>query len=259
MADVKISELDQLTAPVADDILPIVDDPAGVPETKYITAQDLLGVPHEFGAKTSNTETLTGNKTLVDTDPEVHYLDPGGAGRNVVLPAVGEDNHSYLIVNTADAAENLTVKDAGAVVICVIGQGEARMLVSDGSRWKCAEKRLAAIEVVIGNGVDVITTGVKGFVEVPKACAIVAWRVVGDASGSIVIDVWKDTYANFPPTVADTITAAAKPTLAAAQKAEDVTLTGWTTALNAGDWLGFNVDSAATVKQVTLSLRVLVD
>ena len=32
-------------------------------------------------------------------------------------------------------------------------------------------------------------------------------------SGSIVIDVWKDTYANFPPIVADTITASAKPTL----------------------------------------------
>ena len=58
-------------------------------------------------------------------------------------------------------------------------------------------------------------------------------------SGSIVIDVWKDTYANFPPTVADTITASAKPTLSSATKSDDTTLTGWTTAVTAGDVFGF--------------------
>jgi hypothetical protein len=71
-----------------------------------------------------------------------------------------------------------------------------------------------------------------------------------------VVDIWKDTYTNYPPTVADTITASAKPTLASATKSQDTTLTGWTTTFAAGDTLRFIVDSATTVTRVTLALRV---
>jgi hypothetical protein len=97
---------------------------------------------------------------------------------------------------------------------------------------------------------------VKGYIEVPFACTITAVRLLADVSGSIVVDIWKDTYANYPPVDADSITAAAVPTLAAAIKYQDTTLTGWTVTVAAGDILGFNVDSAATVKIVTLSLTV---
>jgi hypothetical protein len=116
--------------------------------------------------------------------------------------------------------------------------------------------RLATIQVILGDGVNVLSTGVKGFLEVPFDCVIEAATLLADVSGSVVVDVWKDTYANFPPTVADTITASAKPTLSSAQKAQNTTLTGWTTALTKGDILAFNVDSASTLHQVTLSLRV---
>ena len=77
-----------------------------------------------------------------------------------------------------------------------------------------------------------------------------------DQSGSIVVDVWKDTYANYPPTVADTITASAKPTVSTATKGQVTTLTGWTTSITAGDIIGFNVDSATTVQRCTISLKV---
>lgn len=112
------------------------------------------------------------------------------------------------------------------------------------------------IAVIIGNGVDVISTGVVGSLEIPFACTINQVTLLADQSGSIVVDIWKDTYANYPPTVADTITASAKPTLSAAEKSQDSTLTGWTTSISAGDILRFNVDSATTVTRVTLSLKV---
>ena len=48
----------------------------------------------------------------------------------------------------------------------------------------------------------------------------------------------------------------AKPTLSAAAKSQDTTLTGWTTAFTAGDIIRLNVDSATTVTRVTLSLNV---
>jgi hypothetical protein len=112
------------------------------------------------------------------------------------------------------------------------------------------------IPVVIGDGVNVITTGYKGHIEIPFFCTLKAVRLVGDVAGSIVIDIWKDSYANLLPTVADSITASAKPTLSSALKSQDITLTGWIRSIAAGDWLSFNVDSIATLKQVTLSLTL---
>jgi hypothetical protein len=115
--------------------------------------------------------------------------------------------------------------------------------------------KTGAIEVVIDGGGSAISTGIKGDVEIPFALTITQATLLADQSGSIVIDIWKDTYANFPPDVADTITAAAKPTISAATKSQDATLTGWTTSVSAGDILRFNVDSAATVTRVVLSLK----
>lgn len=116
--------------------------------------------------------------------------------------------------------------------------------------------RTTTLGIVIDGGGAAITTGIKGDLRVPFACTIVKATVLADQSGSIVVDVWKDTYANFPPTDADSITASAPPTLSTAVKSEDATLTGWTTSIAAGDILRFNVDSAATVERVVVQLDV---
>lgn len=110
------------------------------------------------------------------------------------------------------------------------------------------------IPFVIDGGGAAITTGIKGDLEIPFACTLTQNTLLADQSGSIVIDIWVDSYANFPPTVADTITASAKPTLSTATKSQDATLTGWTTSIAAGSILRFNVDSASTVQRVTLSI-----
>lgn len=115
----------------------------------------------------------------------------------------------------------------------------------------------SGIEVVIGDGTNVITTGVKGYLEVPFDCEIQTVTLVSGLTGSIVIDIWADDFAAFPPTNADSITGGNEPELTSDQTYQDGTLTGWTTSLTAGDWLAFNVDSAATVTQVTLSLVVV--
>jgi hypothetical protein len=95
-------------------------------------------------------------------------------------------------------------------------------------------------------------------VVIPFTCVITDVTLLADVSGSIVVDIWKDTYANFPPVVGDAITnPASYPTLSTAIKSVDSTLTGWTTALTEGDTLRFNVNSAATVTRVLLSLGVI--
>lgn len=115
----------------------------------------------------------------------------------------------------------------------------------------------SSVQFIIDGGGSAITIGVKGDIRFPFACTITKVSVLANESGSIVLDLWKDTYANFPPTVADTITASAKPTLASATKAEDSTLTGWTTAIAAGSTLRVNVDSITTCTRVALVIEYL--
>lgn len=99
-------------------------------------------------------------------------------------------------------------------------------------------------------------TNDQQWVRVPFACRITGGSVMADVSGSCVVDVWVDTWANYPPTDADSITASAPLTISSATKSEDTTLTGWTRDLSKGDVLVFNVDSATTVAQVTVQLDV---
>ena len=131
-------------------------------------------------------------------------------------------------------------------------------IIQSGSNKRAAATLFTtgSVTFVIDGGGSVITTGEKGDITIPFACTINEWTLLADQSGSIVVDVWKDTYANYPPTVADTITASAKPTISATTKGQSSTLTGWTTSISAGDILAFNVDSISTIQRVTLSLNV---
>jgi hypothetical protein len=114
----------------------------------------------------------------------------------------------------------------------------------------------AGLEFQIDGGGSVITAGIAGWLEVPFDCTITAARLLADQTGSIKIDIWKDTYANYPPTNADTITGGNEPEISAAIKDEDTTLTSWTTSLTKGDILYFNVDSVATIERCLVSLSV---
>lgn len=113
-----------------------------------------------------------------------------------------------------------------------------------------------ALVWVIDNGNTVIPAGQWGHLEIPFACTINRATLLAKQVGSIVVDIWKDSYANFPPADGDSITASAPPTITGAQKSQDSVLPGWTTAIAAGDILAFNVDSCATITRLTLSLKV---
>lgn len=139
---------------------------------------------------------------------------------------------------------------------------------SSGSAWQSfddsgsvpAGAGTHVIGIVLDGGGADITTGVKGFVSAPFAGTITGARLLSidaaSTAGSIVIDVWKDTYANYPPVNADSITASAPPTLSSAAKSNDTTLTGWTTSVSAGDVFGFNVDSCTGITKCILQLTV---
>ena len=113
---------------------------------------------------------------------------------------------------------------------------------------------VSSLQFILGDGANAIDAGVKGQIEIPFNCTITEAVLIGDQTGSIVVDIKRSTYANFSSTVS--ITASAKPTLSSSQKMKDATLTGWTVSLSAGDILEYVVDSASTVTRVLVSLKV---
>ena len=117
--------------------------------------------------------------------------------------------------------------------------------------------REATINIVISGDGSVIATGiVEGDIELPFAMHPIGWTVLGDQSGSIVLDIWLDEYNTYPPTVADTVTASDKPTISGATKGQNLRASTWTGTWAKGSTLRVKVDSVATLTYCTLALRV---
>jgi len=181
------------------------------------------------------------------------------AGEQVTSGIVADARIASTIAR--DSEVTTAVSDHAALTTGVHGVGAGTVAkVSDiavMANLPAAVKTLTLTFIIDGGG-SAITTGQKGHLEIPFACTLTAWTLAADVAGAIVIDVWKDTYANFPPTDADAMPGAGKePTIAATnQKAQDTDISDWTSvAIAAGDILAFNVDSCTTITRVTLSLK----
>lgn len=121
------------------------------------------------------------------------------------------------------------------------------------------------IGITIDGATSVLTTGVKGYIQIPYAATIVGWSIVADQSGSINVDIDKHSSSappsapSIPNTTTDKISASAPVALSSAQSAS-VAASGvstWTTSVAQWDTIGFNVTSATTVQRVTILLKVL--
>lgn len=145
-----------------------------------------------------------------------------------------------LLTRNSSALARLGVGSNGQVLTADSAQ-------ATGLKWAQRDTGVQVVFYAPTNGMQVDWVA-------PCDGTITRWTALGDASGSAVIDIWKDTYANFPPTVADTITAAAKPTISAATKGQSSTLTGWTTSFSKGDIFRFNVDSVSGLSRLALAI-----
>jgi len=181
---------------------------------------------------------VAGTAYILDSTDTVTALTGGGGapvGAEYIVGALdGSLTNERLVTDTATLTWDLTTP----------GQAKANVVST------------RAIGVTFDGGGSAITALSKADVRVPYAATITAVTMLADQVGSIVVDIWKDTYAAFPPTVGDSITAAAKPTITADDQSVDTTLVGWATAITANDCLRFNVDSCATITRCTLILTV---
>ena len=79
--------------------------------------------------------------------------------------------------------------------------------------------------------------------------------VISDVSGSCVVDIWKDTFANYPPNAADSITGSTPPSLSSSDKSYDSSLTGWDKTVLENDTFICRIDSiSGGITQLNVTL-----
>jgi hypothetical protein len=118
------------------------------------------------------------------------------------------------------------------------------------------EQREVTLFWVMDGGGSALSTGVSGDLFIEMDLVLRNATLLADQSGSLVVDIWRDSYANYPPTDADSITALAPPTISSATKSVNA-LEGWSKNLYANDVLRFNIDSCTTITRATLALRAV--
>jgi hypothetical protein len=201
----------------------------------------------------SSLSDLTGVNITSPSNYDILWYDSGTA--QWVNSTNLTDLNNVVKGNTADIATNagdiLSLQSDVSDNAADIATNEDNISANFGN---ITELKNIAIVYMIDGGGEAIDTGEKGHLDIPFDCTITGWILLADQSGSIIIDVWNDSYANFPPTVADTIAGSEKPTLSSGQKNQDLSLGTWTTSVSAGDILAFNVDSVSTVTRVTLTI-----
>jgi hypothetical protein len=210
-------------------------------------------------ARTSGTNTFTGDQTFSG-----NIIGAGGAielgngtgisGFVIIYNGTGASAYHVITSNATDTRSNYLPDADGDFVLDTATQTLTNKTISGANNTITGLKQI--VTVVFDGGGSAPTANTKRYIRVPYAATITKWTILGDVSGSAVVDVWKDTYVNYPPTVADSIAASAKPTLSSALKNENSTLTGWTTTITAGDVLGFNLDSCTTCTVVAVELEI---
>lgn len=226
MADTKVSSMTANSGVVAADLF-YADD--GTNDTK-VTGTQLL------------TYTNTGTRTVAN----------GGTGATTLT------SHGVLHGNGTGAIQATAEMSNGQVLVGATGGVPVPRTLTGpvGLTTAGVTSITDTIQFVIEGSGSAITTGIKGDITVGFPCTITACTMLADQSGSIVVDIWKDTYANYPPTNADSITdAGTSPTITTATKSQPA-ITSWTSTIAAGDTLRFNVDSATTITRCTIALTV---
>lgn len=110
-----------------------------------MAGQNTVNAPWRFAADHSliavsglyQLETLAGAATLSSAYPAIVRFDPDGAHRDVTLDAEETNTGLYRrIINGADAAENLVVKNDAGSTIATLNQSEQGEFYCTGSAWQ---------------------------------------------------------------------------------------------------------------------------
>lgn len=156
----------------------------------------------------------------------------------------------YITLFADEATNTMKVKKSDGT--------EASLVEGVGSS---TNPKVATIGITVGDGINGISTGMKGAVYIPFSGEITEWAILSNdssnpASGSIEFDILKSTYGNYP-TMSSIVGTGTKPNISNSTKGKGTPSNWVTTIVNEGDCLRFDVTNVSSLKRVTLVLKVV--
>lgn len=232
------------------------------PQFANVTVDNIVSASIFSGSHVGNGSGLTGvvaSASPGGSDKTIQFNDAGATSGSSNFTFDKTTNTAYLTGSLMATSVTASLQGSASYAISSSWSSGSYSTVSASfARSASYFQEIKTFGISIDGGGSEITTGVKGDITIPFNCTINSWFITADQAGSIVIDVWKDTLANFPPTVADTIAGSEKPTLSGVAFNSDVALTSFTGSITANDVIRFNVDSIATVTRVNLVFKATI-
>lgn len=207
--------------------------------------------------------TVSGSTTVTQADMngQINFTGSGTATIPAISSTIFPANTTLCLNNEGSGTVTIsTTPTINGFSGSTLAAGKFFCMVSNGTSLDgfgnagSSSQKSETIGITADGGASPPATGVKGYFTVPYSGTITGWVMESNAPGSAVFDVWKVN--GSIPTIANTITASALPTLTSQQYVSSSTLTGWTTSVTAGDVFGYNLNSASTLNRVTLQINI---
>ena len=165
-----------------------------------------------------------------------------------------------VVLTTTDIAEgsNLYFTNASVLATALTGLSTATAQVIAASdtivaamgylQAQVTNIRAGQISAVFSGGGGVVSTGSKGYLTIGYGFTITGFYIIGNTSGSCVVDIKVGGVS--------IIGGGNKPTLSSAQRA-NAAVSGWTTTtFSANTEIEWNVDSCSTISEIDLTIKL---
>lgn len=207
-----------------------------------------VGVDYEIPSKSIQYGNIILGKTPVQDGSEVTFsLTDQGA-------PYSPNNGQQLIVTKnglfLDPANDYTISGDKVVFTTAPATNDDVVIIA----LAAAADLTRTVNYVIDSGSLPMQVGDKGKLTIDVTGVIENIRVLSDQTGDIVFELSKCTFADYPNFTS--ITNGARVQLTNSDKYFDDVLNNWTTTINAGDILNFNVVSVNNIRRLLISLKL---
>ncbi len=218
----------------------------------YVTGSIFTGANRVASASNaiSASYALNGGVTQIVAGTNITLSPTDGLGA-VTINSTGGSGAAFPFNGNAVITGSLLVSGSSSGLSGITGslQGTASFSTNTYANLKYQH-----LELGVSSPLATIAPGQKGYKYVGYSGTITGWRIATNASGSVIIDVYKKN--GVLPTSADAITAAAQPQITNNAAIASTTLTGWNTSVSPGDIFSIEVVSNDLATYISFILDI---
>ena len=246
----------------------VIDNTGNISNANVITANTFVG----NGSNLSNIQgsNVSGAVSFATTANAVAGANVSGTVANATYATTAGTAYSVSAANitgtvnlanyatTANAVALANVSGAGNIASINLSGNSSQVLYGNGAFAAAPSGGLTTFtrsSTWQSSSGAVTVPAVDVPIYVRSACTLIEATILTQGgTGSCVVDIWKTPIGTYPPTSANSICGGNYPSITSGTTLVKTSLTGWTTAVSAGDTIMFHLTSSSTFTYITIQL-----